>query len=67
MVTVIPIAGKPIVEWLWGGYTVNKCGIRSYFFSCISSKNADPITGSKIEFNHNLFDDCAGSKNLNDS
>ena len=22
MVTVIPIAGKPIVEWLWGGYTV---------------------------------------------
>jgi len=23
MVTVIPIAGKQIVEWLWGGYTVN--------------------------------------------
>ena len=22
MVTVIPIAGKPLVQWLWGGYTV---------------------------------------------
>ena len=22
MVTAIPIAGKPIVQWLWGGYTV---------------------------------------------
>ena len=22
MVTAIPVAGKPIVEWLWGGYTV---------------------------------------------
>ena len=22
MVTVVPVAGKPIVEWLWGGYTV---------------------------------------------
>jgi quinol-cytochrome oxidoreductase complex cytochrome b subunit len=22
MVTAIPIAGQPIVQWLWGGYTV---------------------------------------------
>jgi quinol-cytochrome oxidoreductase complex cytochrome b subunit len=21
MVTVIPVAGKAIVQWLWGGYT----------------------------------------------
>jgi ubiquinol-cytochrome c reductase cytochrome b subunit len=24
MVTVIPLAGLPVVEWLWGGYTVSK-------------------------------------------
>ena len=35
MVTAIPVAGQPIVQWLWGGYTVGKCGIRSYFFSYI--------------------------------
>jgi hypothetical protein len=66
MVTAIPVAGTPIVQWLWGGYTVAKCGIRSYIFSCIFSLNADPKAGSKIESNYNLFDDCAGSKNLND-
>lgn len=64
MVTAIPVAGKRIVEWLWGGYVVAKCGIRSYLFSCIFSMIADPIVGSKIEFNHSLFDDCTGSKNL---
>jgi group II intron reverse transcriptase/maturase len=65
MVTAIPVAGQPIVQWLWGGYTVAKCGIRSYFFNGIFSINADPIAGSKIEFNHSLFDGCAGSKNTN--
>jgi hypothetical protein len=66
MVTAIPVAGQPIVQWLWGGYTVGKCGIRSYPFSCIFSKDADSIAGSKIELNHNLFGGCAGSKNFND-
>ena len=55
MVTAIPVAGQPIVQWLWGGFTVAKCGFRSYFFSCIFSINADPIAGSKIDVNHNLF------------
>ena len=64
MVTAIPVAGNPIVQWLWGGYTVAKCGIGSYSFSCIFSMNADPTVGSKIEFNHSLFDGCAGSKNF---
>ena len=64
MVTAIPLAGQPIVQWLWGGFTVAKCGIGSYSFSCIFSRNADPIVGSKIEFNHSLFDGCAGSKNF---
>ena len=62
MFTVIPVAGKAIVEWLWGGFTVNKCGIRSYYFSCIFSKNACPVAGLKIELNHNPFGGCAGSK-----
>ena len=25
-------------------------------------QNADPIAGSKIELNHNSFDNCAGRK-----
>ena len=66
MVTAIPVAGDPIVEWLWGGYTVGKCGIRSCFFSYIFSKNVDPLTGSEIELNYNSFGNCTGSKNLND-
>ena len=31
MVTVIPVAGKPIVEWLWGGYTVNNPTIHRFY------------------------------------
>jgi quinol-cytochrome oxidoreductase complex cytochrome b subunit len=31
MVTAIPIAGKPIVEWLWGGYTVNNPTLNRFF------------------------------------
>ena len=31
MVTVIPIAGKPIVEWLWGGYTVNNPTLNRFY------------------------------------
>jgi hypothetical protein len=48
MVTAIPVAGQPIVQWLWGGYTVGKCGIRSYFLSYIFSINVDPIRGQKL-------------------
>jgi quinol-cytochrome oxidoreductase complex cytochrome b subunit len=28
MVTVIPVVGKHIVQWLWGGYTVKKSNIK---------------------------------------
>jgi quinol-cytochrome oxidoreductase complex cytochrome b subunit len=31
MVTVIPVAGKPIVQWLWGGYTVNNPTLNRFF------------------------------------
>lgn len=31
MVTVIPIVGQPIVEWLWGGYTVNNPTLHRFF------------------------------------
>jgi ubiquinol-cytochrome c reductase cytochrome b subunit len=31
MVTAIPIAGKPIVEWLWGGYTVNNPTLNRFY------------------------------------
>jgi quinol-cytochrome oxidoreductase complex cytochrome b subunit len=31
LVTVIPVAGQPIVEWLWGGYTVNNPTLHRFF------------------------------------
>jgi quinol-cytochrome oxidoreductase complex cytochrome b subunit len=31
MVTVIPIAGQPIVQWLWGGYTVSNPTLNRFF------------------------------------
>jgi ubiquinol-cytochrome c reductase cytochrome b subunit len=31
LVTVIPVAGKEIVEWLWGGYTVNNPTLNRFF------------------------------------
>ena len=31
LVTVIPVAGQPIVEWLWGGYTVNNPTLNRFF------------------------------------
>lgn len=31
MVTAIPIAGKAIVQWLWGGYTVNNPTLHRFF------------------------------------
>ena len=31
MVTAIPIAGKTIVQWLWGGYTVNNPTLHRFF------------------------------------
>lgn len=31
MVTAIPLAGKPIVQWLWGGYTVNNPTLHRFF------------------------------------
>jgi ubiquinol-cytochrome c reductase cytochrome b subunit len=31
LVTVIPLAGQPIVEWLWGGYTVNNPTLNRFF------------------------------------
>jgi ubiquinol-cytochrome c reductase cytochrome b subunit len=31
MVTAIPIAGKPIVQWLWGGYTVSNPTLNRFF------------------------------------
>lgn len=31
MVTAIPIAGKPIVEWLWGGYTVSNPTLSRFY------------------------------------
>jgi ubiquinol-cytochrome c reductase cytochrome b subunit len=31
MVTVIPVVGQPIVEWLWGGYTVNNPTLHRFF------------------------------------
>jgi quinol-cytochrome oxidoreductase complex cytochrome b subunit len=31
MVTVIPIAGKAIVEWLWGGYTVSNPTLKRFY------------------------------------
>ena len=31
MFTVIPIAGKTIVEWLWGGFTVNNPTLNRFF------------------------------------
>ena len=31
MFTVIPIAGKAIVEWLWGGFTVNNPTLNRFF------------------------------------
>ena len=31
MVTAIPVAGDPIVEWLWGGYTVGNPTLNRFF------------------------------------
>jgi ubiquinol-cytochrome c reductase cytochrome b subunit len=31
MVTAIPIAGQPIVQWLWGGYTVGNPTLNRFF------------------------------------
>lgn len=31
MVTAVPIAGKTIVQWLWGGYTVNNPTLHRFF------------------------------------
>ena len=31
MVTIIPIAGKHILEWLWGGYTINNPTLQRFF------------------------------------
>jgi quinol-cytochrome oxidoreductase complex cytochrome b subunit len=31
MVTIIPIAGQTILEWLWGGYTVNNPTLNRFF------------------------------------
>jgi ubiquinol-cytochrome c reductase cytochrome b subunit len=31
MVTAIPVAGQPIVEWLWGGYTVDNPTLNRFF------------------------------------
>lgn len=31
MVTAIPIAGKTIVQWLWGGYTVNNPTLHRFY------------------------------------
>lgn len=31
MVTAIPIAGQPIVEWLWGGFTVGNPTLKRFF------------------------------------
>lgn len=41
-----------------------RAGFDSILFSRIFSKDAVPIAGSEIELNHNLFGDCAGSKNF---
>jgi len=31
MVTAIPVAGQPIVQWLWGGYTVDNPTLNRFF------------------------------------
>ena len=31
MVTVIPVAGQPLVQWLWGGYTVGNPTLNRFF------------------------------------
>lgn len=31
MVTAIPVAGTPIVEWLWGGYTVGNPTLKRFY------------------------------------
>lgn len=31
MVTAIPVAGKPIVEWLWGGFTVGNPTLNRFY------------------------------------
>jgi quinol-cytochrome oxidoreductase complex cytochrome b subunit len=31
MVTAIPVAGQPIVQWLWGGYTVGNPTLNRFF------------------------------------
>ena len=31
MVTAIPVAGKPIVQWLWGGYTVSNPTLNRFY------------------------------------
>jgi ubiquinol-cytochrome c reductase cytochrome b subunit len=31
MVTAVPIAGKTVVQWLWGGYTVNNPTLHRFF------------------------------------
>jgi quinol-cytochrome oxidoreductase complex cytochrome b subunit len=31
MVTAIPVAGQPIVQWLWGGYTVSNPTLNRFF------------------------------------
>lgn len=31
MATAIPIVGKPIVYWLWGGYTINNATLNRFF------------------------------------
>jgi len=31
MVTIIPYGGKKIVEWLWGGYTINNPTLHRFY------------------------------------
>jgi ubiquinol-cytochrome c reductase cytochrome b subunit len=31
MVTAIPVAGQPVVQWLWGGYTVSNPTLNRFF------------------------------------
>ena len=66
MVTGIPIAGKHIVQWFWGGYTVSKCGIRSYSFSSSSGKIIGQVNEPDVESKHSLLNGCVGSKDFYD-
>jgi len=31
LVTAIPVAGQPIVDWLWGGFTINNATLNRFF------------------------------------